>query len=317
MDVLRFFVNDLPVEVRGLSPNTTLLEWLRRDARLTGTKEGCAEGDCGACTVLLLDPGAEGGPKLRAVNSCLVLLPMVAGRRIWTVEGLAEARGDAHPAQQAMVEALGSQCGYCTPGVVMSLAEACHRDDLDAEWKLEDQLAGNLCRCTGYRPIRDAAQEVAGTRPDDALARALAEAPDDPRPAGYLEGDDRFFLPETFEALFDHLEADPEARLVAGGTDLSLEITKAHRHLPALVSVEALPSLREILVAEAETRFGAALPLTDLEAATAERFPPSTGCSASSGRGRSSTGRRSAGTSRTPRPSAIWPRCSWRWAPPV
>lgn len=272
MDTLRLYVNDRLVEARGVAPTTTLLQWLRQEG-LTGTKEGCAEGDCGACTVLVLDPEARGGPRLRAVNSCLVLLPMMQGLKLWTVEGLAEADA-AHPVQEAVVRHLGSQCGYCTPGVVMSLAEASHRDDLDAPWKLTDQLAGNLCRCTGYRPIRDAAREVAGTGPDDAPARALEGARREAVLSEYRHGEARFLMPGSLDALFDALEAHPEARVIAGGTDLGLAVTKQHLELPCLVSLEAVPGLRAVEETDEGWRFGAALTLTDLEAATRERLPP-------------------------------------------
>src|SRR5688500_8257906 len=177
---LRFFLNDRPVADDSASPTTTLLEFLREQLRLTGTKEGCAEGDCGACTVAILDPDAPGGPTYRAVNSCLVLLPMVQGRRVYTVEGLRDAAGAYHPAQQAVIRELGSQCGYCTPGVVMALFEATYRRDLREPWQLDDQMCGNLCRCTGYRPIRDAARAVAATCPEDHFNEQLAAPCDSP-----------------------------------------------------------------------------------------------------------------------------------------
>ena len=144
-------LNGNQVKVGDVSPTMTLLEWLRQTG-FTGTKEGCAEGDCGACTVGLLDEGPD-GPTWRAVCSCILLVPQAFGRQLVTVEGLATGE-TLHPAQQAMVDKLGSQCGYCTPGFVMSLFEATYRSDLDSDWKKDDQICGNLCRCTGYRPIR-------------------------------------------------------------------------------------------------------------------------------------------------------------------
>ena len=152
-------VNGRAALVDGVPSNTTLLQWLRATGR-TGTKEGCAEGDCGACSVALVDVNAHGERTYRAVNACITLLPMVADREIVTVEGVASPDG-LHPVQQAMVDRYGSQCGYCTPGFVLSMFEAYYRTDLadgggDARAKIGDQLNGNLCRCTGYRPIRDA-----------------------------------------------------------------------------------------------------------------------------------------------------------------
>ena len=159
MKSISFKLNTQTVDIEGLPPTTTLLQYLRTHRQLTGTKEGCAEGDCGACTVVILDEPSQAEPQWRSVNSCLVLLPMLHGKQVFTVEGLKNGQ-ELHPVQEAVVRHLGSQCGYCTPGVVMTLLEACYRTDLDKDWKLDDQLCGTLCRCTGYRPIREAAQEL-------------------------------------------------------------------------------------------------------------------------------------------------------------
>ena len=157
MDSFELTLNGERVQVRGVDPQTTLLNFLRQSGR-TGTKEGCAEGDCGACTVALLDRDAHGRTTYRAINSCIALLPMFAGREVITAEGLAR-EGVLHPVQSAMVENYGSQCGYCTPGFVMSMFEGYNRADLgtpgssEENAKIGDQLNGNLCRCTGYRPF--------------------------------------------------------------------------------------------------------------------------------------------------------------------
>ena len=142
MTLISFYINDQLHEVKGLSPNLTVLNYLRYYAGLPGTKEGCAEGDCGACSVALLEDEA-GTRSYKAVNSCLLFLPAVHGRRVYTVEGLAEA-DELHPAQEAMVRHLGSQCGYCTPGFIMSLFESCYRKDMSQDWQLDDQICGNL-----------------------------------------------------------------------------------------------------------------------------------------------------------------------------
>src|SRR5262245_60183760 len=175
----RIVLNGESVLVENVSTNTTLLQWLRSSGR-TGTKEGCAEGDCGACTVALVDVNAHGERTYRAVNSCIILLPMIAGREIVTVEGMASA-GSLHPIQKAMVDRYGSQCGYCTPGFIVSMFEAYYRTDLadasgDTRARIGDQLNGNLCRCTGYRPIRDAmldALQQKEASQDDAFQRQL------------------------------------------------------------------------------------------------------------------------------------------------
>ena len=157
-NTISFILNEKTVQITHLPPTTTLLDYLRDHANMTGTKEGCAEGDCGACTVAILDH-PEGEGSWRSVNSCLVLLPMLHGKEVYTVEGIG-GKGQLHPVQEALVRNLGSQCGYCTPGVVMTLFEACYRRDMDAPWKLDDQLCGTLCRCTGYQKIVEAVVEV-------------------------------------------------------------------------------------------------------------------------------------------------------------
>lgn len=273
---IRFWLNDQLVEERSIPGTTTLLRYLRDQRRLTGTKEGCGEGDCGACTVAILEerPGREA--TWRAVDSCLIFLPMLQGKRVYTVEALREHRGPEglHPAQRALVERRGSQCGYCTPGIVMSLFEATYRDDLpDSDEArdacIDDQLGGNLCRCTGYRPLREAGRDVVGLRPSD---RFLGEARQyRPGPAAtQVEGRDelgreqRYLQPDSLTALFAAREAHPDALLVAGGTDLALEITKRHRHLPVVIGLEALRELEVLERSEAGWTVGARVTLTRL-----------------------------------------------------
>ncbi|MEX1369039.1 MAG: xanthine dehydrogenase small subunit [Nannocystaceae bacterium] len=293
MDAVRLHVNGEALEVRGVSPTTTLLEYLRQHLRRPGTKEGCAEGDCGACTVVVIDPEAPAGPRFRAVNSCLLLLPLLHGTQVFTVEALREGSGAGpqgyHPVQQALVDALGSQCGYCTPGVIMSMFEACYRDDLDAPWKLDDQMCGNLCRCTGYRPIRDATVQIAGRRPNDRFAAALRATPAtavgasldyrfepaaDPGAPEHGAAAQRFWMPTTWEELFEITAAHPEHRYVVGATDLGLDVTKKGERFRALVSLHGLPVLRRLEHAEGRWSIGATVRLADLEDATDHALPP-------------------------------------------
>ncbi|RME28319.1 MAG: xanthine dehydrogenase small subunit [Deltaproteobacteria bacterium] len=262
MATLRFHVDDEFVEIEDVPPTTTVLQWLRATGR-TGTREGCAEGDCGACTVLLID--ATG--RLRSVNSCLLLLPQVDGLRLWTVQGL--ARGDAlHRVQRAMVDLHGSQCGYCTPGFVMSLVEAAHRPELaDAEaddWRLDDQLCGNLCRCTGYVPIRAVLRQVAGTCPDDRIQASLDRKTQLPG-LYYVVGDQRFHAPATLHEALTILATRDDARVVSGATDLGLDVTQRHVAFSCLVSLDRIEGLRGITVRGERVRIGATTPLTDLE----------------------------------------------------
>lgn len=280
MDCVTFHVNGRETTLRDVSPTTTLLQYLRGPMRLAGTKEGCAEGDCGACTVVVLDAEAPGGPRWRAVNSCLLLVPLLHGKQLFTVEGLRDAPGDdgLHPVQRALVDALGSQCGYCTPGVVMSMVEACHRSDLDADWKLDDQMCGNLCRCTGYRPIREATRDIAGLCPPDRLSAALREDAS-PQPAldygtQSARGAQRFWIPTSWQALFEVIAAHPEHRFIQGATDLGLDVTKHGTHFEALISLQGLDVLRTLEVSGSRWVVGAGVKLADLEDATDTAVPP-------------------------------------------
>jgi xanthine dehydrogenase small subunit len=271
---LRFNLNGRQVDESRVAPTTTLLRYLRDRLALTGTKEGCAEGDCGACTVAVAELGLDGKPQWRAVNSCLLFLPMLQGKTVLTVEALRGDGGAYHPAQEAMATALGSQCGYCTPGIVMSLFEATYRQDLTAEgWRLDDQLCGNLCRCTGYRPIRAAAEKIAGTCPADRFSEGLATAaPQSMELKLEIEGQ-KFFIPVRIGALWDVLDFVPEARFVVGGTDLSLEVTKKFMKPPLLVSLEGIAELRALEETPQLFRIGATATVSELEQWAESRLP--------------------------------------------
>jgi xanthine dehydrogenase molybdopterin binding subunit/xanthine dehydrogenase small subunit len=271
MSAIEFRLNGNAVRVDSVSPNTTLLEWLRASG-LTGSKEGCAEGDCGACSVAIVDRDARGKRCYRAINSCLVPLPLMAGREIISVEGVACPK--MHPVQRAMMENFGSQCGYCTPGFIMSLFEGYYRRDLKTTTQLDEQLCGNLCRCTGYRPIRDAAAEAFGQRDGaDPFDAQLKTAKAKLKAARYNFGGEVFLRPVSLEKLFRAMADHPDARLIAGATDLGLEITKRFQRFPALISVEAVAELSEISSTDAEWRIGAATTLTKLDDLLGAEFP--------------------------------------------
>lgn len=269
-----FVLNGERVRVDDVAATTTLLDWLRRSGR-TGSKCGCAEGDCGACTVALVDRDAAGRPTYRAINSCIALLPMFAGREVVTVEGLAQG-GELHPVQAAMVEHYGSQCGYCTPGFVVSLFEAYYRGGGASPAAINDQLCGNLCRCTGYRPIRDAATSVLAARqPDetDAFAARLKAPVAAPGALEYTGEGETFFRPTTLAELFALQRAHPEAKLVAGATEIGVELNKKFKKFPALISVEGVAELTRIEAKPEAWHLGAAATLTAIEEALAGEYP--------------------------------------------
>ncbi len=275
-DRFQFTLNGQEHAVQGVPANRPLLDYLR-SIGLTGSKQGCAEGDCGACTVALVETNARGERTLRAVNSCIALLPMVAGREIVTVEGLADdgARG-LHPVQQAMVERYGSQCGYCTPGFTVSMVEAFYRDEVRAPADVADQLSGNLCRCTGYRPIREAmADAIAcrGSREGDALHQLLRK----PAPAGeslrYEAAGQTFLRPTSLDELQRLYALHPEAELVAGATEIGVDINKKARRYPFLISTEGVAELRAVTRTSDGFRIGGAATLTAVEEALGGDHP--------------------------------------------
>ncbi len=238
---VRFLLDGEVVEIADGDPTGTLLDYLRGPLRRTGTKEGCAEGDCGACTVLV---GERRGETIqwRAVNSCIAFLPMLHGKALMTVESLA-AGGALNPLQACMAGNGSSQCGFCTPGFVMSLHGRAI-GALGSELPVVDVIAGNLCRCTGYGPILEAGEANAQLARDDAPVAALLEdlASD---ASGTFEGR-KWFAPRHSEALAEILAEHPEARIVAGATDVGLWVTKGLRDLATLVFIGDVADLRAI-----------------------------------------------------------------------
>ncbi len=239
---VRFSLNGETVEVDG-PPTTTLLDWLRIERGLTGTKEGCNEGDCGACTVMVTDQGGA-----RALNACILFLPQLHGKAVRTVEGISGPGGEMHPVQAAMVENHGSQCGFCTPGFVVSMAVA----HLNGRADHDDALAGNLCRCTGYAPIVRAA-EAAAQQPIPAWMR-------DKTPATETVS----FAPETADDLAAWYEAHPEATLVAGATDVGLWVTKGLRDLGDVAFLNRCRDLQRIEDQGDTLRIGAGVTMAEL-----------------------------------------------------
>ena len=291
---IRFFHRGAIVEVSDAAPTRSVLDWLREDARCTGTKEGCNEGDCGACTVVIGEAATPGdaaavrGLSLTTVNACIQFLPALDGKALFTVEDLkAMNQGALHPVQQAMVDCHGSQCGFCTPGFVMSLWSAYEHHQSRAKGttpvptrqQLADELSGNLCRCTGYRPILDAGQrmfdlpEVAlDTAPVlaslAALKRIASEATFE-----YSSGTERFFAPTTLTEFATLREALPQAQLLAGSTDIGLWVNKQFRPLGDIVFVGKVAEMKLIATGAAELVIGAGASLEAAWRALAQRWP--------------------------------------------
>jgi xanthine dehydrogenase small subunit len=272
----RFLLDGEVVEARGVGPTTTLLQYLRGPLQRCGTKEGCAEGDCGACTVVVGERAAE-GTRYRAINSCIRFVATLDGKEVVTVEGLRAPDGALHPVQQAMVDAHASQCGFCTPGFVMSLFALWLQQDTVDSAQAMHALSGNLCRCTGYRPIIEAATHM-GKAPapshwsrEEAFgakkAAAIAALPQTPV---NIPG---FAAPRTLEDLATAYLANPEAQLLAGGTDVGLWVTKHLRDLPGILYLGDVAGLDAIGVAGGELEIGAAASLSDAYAAIVGRYP--------------------------------------------
>ena len=288
---VRFYHRGEIVTVDGEHPTRSVLDWLRESARCTGTKEGCNEGDCGACTVVLGELDAQGELQLASVNACIQFLPTLDGKALFTVEDLAalgSSHGALHPVQQAMVECHGSQCGFCTPGFVMSLWNSYEQHQQagtrPTRQQLADDLSGNLCRCTGYRPILDAGQrmfDLPVARLDRAaVTQALQVLRRDPAldycaeattPAGPRT--DHFHAPHTLDELARLRAAKPQARLLAGSTDIGLWVNKQFRDVGDLIYVGGVAELRAIAERGGELHIGAAASLEEAWRALVQRAP--------------------------------------------
>ena len=264
MDIA-FLLNGETVRTSA-DPTRSLLDWLREDTGLCGTKEGCNEGDCGACTVMVTD---ENGAK--TLNACILMLPQLAGKAVRTVEGISGPKGELHPVQTAMIAHHGSQCGFCTPGFVVSMAVA----HLNGRADHDDQLAGNLCRCTGYAPIIRAAQAVADQPVPDWTKSDQSKVGFNPLPADPTESKVGFnppYLPENADDLASWYLANPDATLIAGATDVGLWITKQFRDLPKTAFLHRAKDLQTIEIKDS-IRIGAMACMTDVLAAIAPHHP--------------------------------------------
>lgn len=275
---IRFLLDGEYHDVTAVSPTTTVLQYLREHLHRCGTKEGCAEGDCGACTVVLAEL-VDDRVLYRATNSCIQFLPTIDGKALFTVESLKDgSSGALHPVQQALVECHGSQCGFCTPGFVMSLFALYQTVDNPDAVEIRHALAGNLCRCTGYRPIIAAAQRMYELKGD-------AESADNSQLKQQLEeirvtvekrvtvGDSCYVAPTTVQELGACLSSMPDATILAGGTDVGLWVTKQHEVLANIVFIGNVAELKDIRRTNDFVEIGAAVTLTDAFAALMQEYP--------------------------------------------
>lgn len=266
MSKIELRVNGASIDATGVDPHKSLLHFLR-ERGLTGTKEGCAEGECGACAVVQVRRDTAGGVRYVPINSCLVLTPAMAGQELITVEGVAASRGGEglHPVQDAMIKEGGSQCGYCTPGFIMSLFAEYYRDGRKEGDYDPEAIGGNLCRCTGYRPIRDALVSLRVPSSDDQNAKRLKEDAPSLAPVE-IEGDVSFARPTDLAGVFTALKKNPAAKIIAGGTDLVVGINQMeHRHA-GFVSLDGVDEMRHIHDGDDAIVIGAGVPLSEVEA---------------------------------------------------
>ncbi|QCI13736.1 xanthine dehydrogenase small subunit [Pseudomonas putida] len=280
--MIQFLVNQELRREHALDPNMTVLQYLREHLGKPGTKEGCASGDCGACTVvvgeLTQDEHGQDSLRYRSLNSCLTFVSALHGKQLISVEGL-KHQGELHSVQRAMADCHGSQCGFCTPGFVMSLFALQKNSSGHDLHRAQEALAGNLCRCTGYRPILDAAEQSCQRPCQDqfdaqqaqTISRLKAITPTQTDELN--SGDKRCLVPLTVADLADLYSSHPEARLLAGGTDLALEVTQMHKTLPVMIYVGHIAELKRIETTSSHLEIGAATPLTDCYTALDAEYP--------------------------------------------
>jgi xanthine dehydrogenase small subunit len=273
-----FFLNGRQEAVSGIAPALTLMNYLRRNRGLTGTKEGCAEGDCGACTVIIGELEGE-SVRYSAVNSCILFVPMLHGKLVLTVESLQGPSGQLHPVQQAMADCHGSQCGFCTPGFVMSLYTSYVSEPYRGAEQINGLLAGNLCRCTGYGPIVEAAKRMYELpRPGWDTERRAADRANllsirDTRILSYSHAGASFLAPSSKDDLHRLYNDNPDATLVSGATDVGLWVTKQHRSLPKIIYTGRVDGLKQVTIENGVLKIGAGVTWAEAKRALEGRWP--------------------------------------------
>ncbi len=290
-NTVRFVLDGKIVEAQGERRTTTVLDYLREQLQRTGTKEGCAEGDCGACVVMVGELNAAGnGVDYVPVNSCIQLLPTLDGKSVKTIESLKKADGSLHPVQDEMIKCHGSQCGFCTPGIVMSLVNLVQVLPSPSRQQITDSLSGNLCRCTGYTPIIDAAFKAVEKKSelkldDHADVALLKEIQRAHTPTLTLDGDiivqpvvrtkkgNEFVSPATLAEVADYLLKNPTTTLLAGSTEIGLQVNKKFSRPEHIMYLGNVAELRQVTETAQAWRMGAAVSLTQVETLIAKAYP--------------------------------------------
>lgn len=267
-----------------LKPTQTVLNYLRKSPCHKGVKEGCAEGDCGACTVVLGELDHDRRIRYKAIDSCLVFLPMLNGKQLITVENLVQTQGQEavlHPVQEALVETNGSQCGYCTPGIVMSMFSLYKNKQEPSKEVIEDALTGNLCRCTGYKPIIEASAKACVhhgkdhfTDSEAEVVHMLLDLKQRNTSVSIDTGTQRYFMPKSKQEALELKKTYPDAVVVSGATDVALRVTKRHELLSEILDLSQVPELKKCVVSEYLVKFGAGMSLEEVKSISEKELPP-------------------------------------------
>lgn len=282
---IQFILDDQIVTIdfvrQGLLPTLTVLNYLRSLTSHKGVKEGCAEGDCGACTVVIAELNKDNQLIYKAYNSCLIFLPMLHGKQLITVENLAIKKGQEiqlHPVQKAMVELNGSQCGYCTPGIVMSIFALYKNYKNPGKEIIEDALTGNLCRCTGYQPILNAAAESCQQGNIDQFFKKEEETIEllskiENKSISIVTGDQKYFKPTVLKDLFDLIEKYPDASIINGSSDIALKQTKQFEFLEEIIDISGIEELKKFNETEKDIIIGSGLSLESIKEKISNQLP--------------------------------------------